>query len=381
MSTASDYYQALGVERSATAEDIKRAYRKCAMKYHPDRNPGDAEAELKFKECAEAFEVLGDPQKRQRYDRYGKEGLRGSGMHDFGAMNAGDIFGMFEDIFGDLGLGAAFGGGGSRRSKGGAKRGYDLETQIELDLGDVAKGCESQVTFTRQDLCKTCNGSGGKPGTKPAICSTCGGAGQVAMRQGFFQMVRACPACQGAGQVIVDKCADCKGTGRKPLERVLNIKVPPGIHHGQVIRVTQEGEPGSRGGPSGDLHVIVNIKAHPLFERHDDDLIMQMPISFTQAALGAKIKVPTIDPERQGELTIKPGTQHGSLHRLHGLGLPNLRSGRRGDLIVNTLIEVPKKLTAAQEKLLRDYAQTEDHSVMPQSRGFWDKIKKYLAKE
>jgi molecular chaperone DnaJ len=247
-------------------------------------------------------------------------------------------------------------------------------------LSQVAAGSEQEVRFTRQDLCKTCHGSGAKPGSKPQACATCGGAGQVAMRQGFFQMVRTCPNCGGAGHVIVDPCTDCAGSGRMPLERVLQIKVPPGIQDGQVIRVTGEGEPGSRGGPSGDLHVLVRVKPHPLFERDGDDLLMQMPVSFTQAALGAKIQVPTLDQD-QGELVIKPGTQHGAKHRLHGVGLPNLRTGKRGDLIVQMLIEVPKKLTAEQEKLLRQYAQTEDHSVMPQSRGFWDKIRKYLAQD
>jgi molecular chaperone DnaJ len=375
MSTPRDYYEILEVERGATADDIKRAYRKCAMKYHPDRNPGDTTAEHKFKECAEAFEVLSDPQKRQRYDRFGHQGLRGTGQHDFTNMNSGDIFSMFEDMLGDMGFGGAFGGGG-RRQQAGPQRGYDLETEIDIELADVATGATRTVEFTRQDLCEKCEGSGAKPGTKPQKCATCGGRGQVAMRQGPFQMVRACPACGGAGAIITDKCPDCAGSGRAPQDRKIDIKVPPGVADGNIIRVTGEGEPGVRGGPRGDLHVVVHVAAHTLFERNGDDLVMHMPVSFTQASLGAIVRVPTLD--KPTDLAIEPATQHGKTYTLRGKGLPNLRSGRAGDLVVQVLVEIPNKLTPRQEELLREFAATENHEVLPHSQGFLDKIKKNI---
>ena len=381
MPTQRDYYEILGVERDASATQIKRAYRKGAMRYHPDRNPGDPEAEAKFKECAEAFEVLSDAQKRQRYDRYGHEGLRGTGVHDFGGMNATDIFSMFEDLFGGGGAGGfgdIFGGagrGGARR----ARRGYDLETEIEIELSDAAAGVTREVEFTRQDRCETCGGSGAKPGTEPQPCVTCAGQGKVAVRQGLFQMVRTCPECGGTGEKIIDKCPDCRASGRQPMERTLEVRVPAGIHDQQVIRVPGEGEPGERNGPRGDLHVLVRVRPHTLFVRRNDDLVLRMPISFTQAALGAALKVPSLDGEE--ELTLKPASQHGDTYTLDGKGVPNLRTGRRGDLVLQVLVEIPKKLTSEQKELLREFAETEDHEVLPHSRGFWDKIKTYLSVE
>lgn len=375
MGTKRDYYEVLGVEREASAEQIRKAYKRCAMKYHPDRNPDDAQAEQMFKDAAEAFEVLNDSEKRQRYDRYGHEGLRGAGMHDFSGMGASDIFSMFEDIFGDLGLGGAF--GGARR--GGARRGYDLEAQVEIDLDDVARGTTKTLDFTRKDLCKTCEGSGAKPGTTPLTCRTCGGHGQVAMRQGLFQMVRTCPDCQGAGHTITERCEDCRGTGQRPLDRKIEIRIPAGIHDGQVIRVNGEGEPGTKGGPRGDLHVVVRVREHDMFTRDGDHLILPAHLSFSQAALGAKIEVPTLGGSQ--ELAIPRGTQHGKTFIVRGAGLPNLRTGRPGDLIVQALIEIPTKLTDEQERLLREFARTESHDVMPQSRGFLDKVKRYIAGE
>lgn len=375
MSAPRDYYDVLEVARDAPIEEIKRSYRKCAMKYHPDRNPDNPEAAERFKECAEAFEVLSDPQKRQRYDQFGHDGLRGSGTHDFSGMNATDIFSMFEDLFGDMGgLGSIFGG---RRGRSRGQRGHDLETEIDIDLNDVAEGAEREVQFTRRDICTTCDGSGAKPGTEIDTCSTCGGQGKVAMRQGFFQMVRTCPACNGTGKTIREKCIDCSGTGRSALQRTLNVKIPPGIHEGQLIRVPGEGEPGSDGAPHGDLHVRVNVEPHKLFERSNDDLVMRMPISFTQAALGVKLEVPGLNGHC--ELTLKPGVQHGETKTLRGEGLPNLRSGRKGDLIVQVLVEIPKKLSRKQEQLLREFAELEDQEVMPHSTSFWEKIKGVIA--
>lgn len=376
MPTQRDYYEILGVSRDATAEQIKRAYRKAAMKYHPDRNPDDPDAEARFKEAAEAYEVLSDSQKRQRYDRYGHEGLRGAGVHDFGSMNAEDIFSMFEDLFGGGGGFSEFFGGGGRRGRRG-RRGYDLETEIEIELDEAASGARREVSFTRQDTCDTCSGSGARPGSDPETCVACGGQGRVAMRQGLFQMVRTCPNCGGEGRVIRDKCRDCNGSGKQPRDRAIEVKIPAGIHDGQIIRVPDEGEPGDRGGPRGDLHVIVHVKRHRLFERHNDDLLLRLPISFTQAALGTTVDVPTL--HGQQELTISPGTQHGQTYTIRGEGMPNLRSGRRGDLVLQIMIEIPKKLTEDQERLLREFAETEDHRILPHSRGFWDKIKEYLS--
>lgn len=377
MATTRDYYEILGLERDASADDIKRAYRKLAMKHHPDRNEGSKEAEQKFREAAEAYEVLSDEEKRQRYDRYGHEGLRGTSGHNFSHMDVGDIFSMFENVFGEGMFGGRGRGGGGRR----AARGYDLETETVITLEDVLRGVEREVEFVRQDICDACEGTGGKPGTQPVACVTCGGVGKVQQTGlgGMFRMVTTCPACGGAGKTYKDRCPSCKGSGRKSKKRVLNVRIPPGIHDGQAIRVTGEGEPGGNGGPRGDLHVVVRVRQHNVFTREDDHLVLQMPVGFAQAALGATVKVPTLDG--QEELNIKPGTQHGTLFRLQSKGLPNLRSGRRGDLAVLVKIEIPTRLTDAQEKLLREYAQSEKMDVMPESKTFWDKIKTYIAGE
>ena len=386
MATQRDYYEILGIEKGASDDDIKRAYRKMAMKYHPDRNPGDAEAEKKFKESAEAYGVLSDPQKRPMYDQYGHQGLRQTPGPDFSHMDPGDISSMFEEI-----LGGAFGGNkrqrGQQRNR--VQRGYDLETQTTITLEDVANGCERSIDFTRQDICATCKGNGAKPGTKPTTCVTCAGSGQVQQSGlgGMFRMVTSCPACGGAGQTFKDKCIDCRGSGRKPKKRVIEVRVPAGIHSGQAIRIPNEGEPGANGGPPGDLHVVVQVGEHNLFTREDDHLVLKLPVSFSQVALGATIKVPTLSSQNgskqpndgQTTLDIPPGTQHGHVFRLSGKGLPNLRTGRRGDLAVVTLIEVPSKLTDKQEQILREYAKTEDHEVMPHSKGFWGKIRDYLG--
>lgn len=379
MATKRDYYEILSVERSVSVDEIKRSYRKLAMKWHPDRNPGNAEAEQNFKEAAEAYEILSDPEKRQVYDRYGHEGLRGRPSHDFNRMDPNDIFSMFgfgEDFFEQV-LGQ---GGGGRSRGGGGQRGYDLETSIEITLDEVFKGVDKDIEFTRQDLCPTCTGTGAKPGTKPVSCVSCGGSGKVQQAGfgGMFRMVTTCPACRGAGETYREKCSDCKGSGRKPKKRLINVRVPAGIHDGQAIRVGGEGEPGGRGGQRGDLHVVVRVAAHKLFTREEDHLVLRMPVSFTQAALGATVKVPTLDGNES--VTIPPGTQHGHLFRLNGKGLPNLRSGRRGDLAVVLLIEVPRKLSDKQEKLLREYAATENHDVMPETKGFWEKIKEHLSR-
>ena len=373
MATKADYYEILSVDRNADPQDIKRAYRKMAMKYHPDRNPGDKQAEQKFKESAEAYEVLTDADKRQRYDRYGHEGLRGTSGHDFRNMDAGDISSMFEDIFGDLT------GGGRRGGRDGVRRGYDLETQIELTLEAVNTGSDRDIEFTRQDHCPKCSGSGVKSGTQPVACVTCGGVGVVEQTGlgGMFRMRTTCPACRGAGKLYKEKCTACRGSGRQAKKRVIQVKIPAGIHDGQSIRIQGEGEPGAAGGQRGDLYVFVRVASHKLFSREDDHLVLRMPISLTQAALGADVQVPTLDGK--SDLMIKSGTQHGDLLRLAGKGLPDLRSGRRGDLVVVVMIEVPKKLTEKQKHLLQDFAETENYQFMPESTSFWSKIKEYVG--
>ena len=386
MPTTRDYYEVLGLEKSADADEIKRAYRRLAMKHHPDRNPGDAEAEAAFKEAAEAYEVLSDQEKRQRYDQFGHEGLRGRGAaaHDFSRMNADDIFSMFNDIFGGMGgFGGSGGGGGRARAR--TPQGYDLETEVSLELKDILDGATREVEFTRLDVCDTCTGTGAKPGSTPETCGTCKGQGKVqqAGLGGMFRMVTACPACRGRGTVIKDKCESCRGKGRIPKKRTLSVKIPPGVHEGQAVRIQGEGEPPppeqSPGGQGirGDLHVVVRVKEHKIFEREGDHLLLEMPIGFTQAALGATVDVPTLNGKR--ELEIPKATQFGALFRIDGAGLPNLRSQQRGDLVVVVKIETPKKLSAKQEELLREFAETEDKSVHPESHGFLRKIKDFLG--
>ncbi len=373
-----DYYEVLGVGKNASAEEIKRAYRRMAMKYHPDKNPGDQQAEAKFKECAEAYEVLSDAEKRRRYDQFGHEGLRGIGMRDYTHMRWQDIGSIFEDIFGfDDFFADIFGARGRRTARrAGPARGYDLETSVELTLNDVAQGTEKTIEFTRKDNCSECRGSGSAPGSKPARCSTCGGTGQVARGGGFFQMVSTCPQCRGAGQVITNPCKKCKGTGRIPRKRTINIKVPAGVHGGQGIIVAGEGEPGRHGGSYGDLYCYVRIKPHEFLQRDGNDLIAVVPISFTQAALGATIDVPSLNGTRQ--LKIPPGSQYGSIFRIRGQGLPDMRTGRTGDELVQITIETPTRLNQKQEELLREFAKTENKNVSPKAKSFFEKLKKHF---
>ncbi|MDQ3441710.1 MAG: molecular chaperone DnaJ [Planctomycetota bacterium] len=376
--TKRDYYEVLGVTRTADGEEIKRAYRRLAMKFHPDRNPGNAEAEVKFKECAEAYEVLSDDGKRKRYDQFGHGGV--SGGHDFSHMDVTDIFSMFDDIFGGAfaGRGGAGGGGGGRAR---AARGFDLETQVELSLAEVAIGAEKTIEFERQDNCDTCKGTGAKPGSSPIVCVQCGGNGRVA-QQGFggmFRMVTTCPNCRGRGSVVREHCVACAGTGRQLRKQTVTVKIPAGVHEGQAVRITGQGEPGDAGAPPGDLHCYITVKPHPIFSRHNNDLVCQFPISFTQAALGATVEVPTLKGTEN--LDIPGGTQHGEVFKLRGKGLPDVRSHRAGDELVQVLIEVPKRLTETQRQLLHDYAATEDGATMPQRRSFLDKLKDVFKAE
>jgi len=369
-----DYYEVLGVSRTASADDIKRSYRRMALKYHPDKNPENAEAEQKFKQCAEAYEVLSDPEKRQRYDRFGHEGLRGVGVHDFSRMGFDDIFSMFDDIFGGGIFGGRRRGGGRRVSKG-----YDIETQVELSLKEVLTGVEKGIEFKRRDFCETCSGSGTEPGHQTQKCSHCGGQGQVAQAGmgGLFRMVTTCPACKGRGTVITHPCKKCKGSGRTIKTRMVSIKIPAGIRDGQAIRLSGEGEPGDNSGPRGDLYCYAKVKPHPFLLRNDDDLVIRVPIGFSQAALGTTIEVPTLSGSKQ--LEVPAGTQHGVVLQIKSEGLPDIRSGRRGSLLAQILVEIPKKLSKEQKRLLREFAETEDKTVLPESKGFFEKIKDYLG--
>lgn len=366
-----DYYDVLGVSRDASGDEIKKAYRQAALKYHPDRNRDNPDAEARFKEAAEAYEVLSDPEKRQRYDRYGHTGLSGAAMHDFTSMGVEDIFSMFGDIFG----GGIFGGG---RRRGG---GVDLQIQVVLTLDEVAKGVERTLEFERDDVCTHCAGSGAEPGSKRRNCPHCGGYGQVEQKTGFGalfgRVITTCPACHGRGTLVTTPCTKCRGRGRARKRRVLNVRIPAGIHEGQAVRVAGEGEPGEDGTARGDLHCVVAIRPHPFFERHGGDLVCRLPVSFTQAALGAKIEVPTL--EGREEVTIQPGTQYGELVRLRGKGLPDLRSRARGDLIVQIVVEIPKKLKPSQTELLRKFAESEDIEVLPESKGFFQRLADFFA--
>jgi len=375
--TKRDYYEVIGVDKTASADDIKRAYRRLAIKYHPDKNPGDKEAEAKFKECAEAYEVLSDPNKRSRYDQYGHAGLQGAGVHDYSRMNVEDIFGALnlDDIFGD------FFGGGRRRSSAranGPKKGYDLETTVELGLEDVAVGVEKTIEFTRQDNCGDCGGSGCEKGTAPVNCSTCGGSGQVVQSGmgGFFQMASTCPSCRGQGKVIAKPCKTCRGSGRVAKKRIVSVKIPAGVHHGQSVRINGEGEPGFNSGPRGDLYCYVRVKEHKFLQRDGKDLIAAVPISFTQAALGGTIKVPSLNGPR--DLKIPPGSQYGDIYRIKGQGLPDLRSGRKGDELIQVTIEVPKKLNKKQTEILKQYQDIENRESIPKIKSFFDGLKKHF---
>ena len=375
MTVSRCYYEILDVTRTADGTEIKRSYRRLAMKYHPDRNPDNADAEKSFKECAEAYEVLSDPQKKQIYDQYGHEGLRGRGHagHDFNSMNVEDIFSMFNDILG--------GGRGGGRGKNRQVRGYDLETDVEITLDEVLAGTEREVEFDRLDVCETCQGNGAKPGTTPQTCTTCQGQGKVAQAGlgGMFRMVSACPTCDGRGSVVIEKCEDCYGRGRNAVHRKLRVKIPAGIHHGQAVRVAGEGEPPipeaspDGTGTRGDLHVLVRVEEDSRFERDGDHLIQIVSVAFTQLALGSTIEVVSIDETHS--LDIPAGTQTNEIFKIEGAGLPNVRTGRSGDLVVIVRLAVPAKLSDEQRVLLEEYAKTEDIPVHEAETSFWDKLK------
>jgi molecular chaperone DnaJ len=343
------YYEILGVSKDASAEAIKKAYRKQAMKYHPDRNPDDAAAEAKFKEAAEAYEVLSDLQKRQIYDAYGKEGLRNSGYS--GPGNSEDIFSHINDLFGDL---FGFGGGrGRQRDPNGPVQGADLRYDIRISFMEAVHGVNREVDLTKRETCWTCEGTGGRPGTRPQTCPTCHGRGQVIRSQGFFQVSTTCPRCGGAGQVITDPCNDCHGEGLVNRSKKVNVRIPAGVDTGSRMRLAGEGEGGRRGGASGDLYVVIHVDEHEHFQRDGQTIYLRLPVSMVRAALGCEVDVPTI--HGAAKLKIPAGTQAGERFSLRGEGVPSLRGGGKGDMIVEVQVQTPSKLSKEQKELLRQF--------------------------
>ncbi len=367
-----DYYEVLGVARNAPEADVKKAYRRLAMKHHPDRNPGDKAAEEKFKEIQAAYEVLSDASKRAAYDQFGHAGVDSSGGAGPGGFYAGAGGANFSDIFGDV-FGDIFGGG---RRAGGAFRGSDLRYSLELSLEDAVKGTTVQIRVPKLDTCDTCHGSGAKPGTKPVACRTCGGQGQVRMQQGFFSIQQTCPACHGQGKVVSDPCATCHGQGRVQTAKTLSVKVPAGVDEGDQIRLASEGEAGEGGGPAGDLYVQVHLKPHAIFKRDHDDLYCEMPVSFVTAAMGGELEVPTLDG--RASIKIPAGTQSEKLFRLRGKGVRNVRNGAQGDLYCKAAVETPVNLSSEQKDLLKRLEESlraggAKHS--PRESSWLDKIK------
>jgi len=381
-----DYYEVLGVEKNASAEDIKKAYRRLAVKHHPDRNPGDKESEKKFKEAAEAYDVLGDAEKRQRYDRFGSAGLRGA-YEPRHYESAGDAEDFMRQVFGDL-FGGGLGGGGifedffggGRGARRGPERGTSLRCEIHLTLEECASGVQKTVTLRRQEFCDTCHGTGAKAGTSPRTCAACGGAGVVQQAQGFFSIRTTCPRCHGKGKTIESPCETCEGSGHVAARREISINIPPGIEEGSQLRVAGEGDPGEPGAPRGDLYCLILVREHPFFERHGDDLLIRVPITFSQAALGGQTDIPTIDGKAT-TVKVPAGTQSGQILRLRGQGMPSVHGRGRGHLLVQVYVETPTRLTGEQARLMRDLAKTEETDPGPERRSFLDRVKRYLREK
>ncbi|MBL8377082.1 MAG: molecular chaperone DnaJ [Burkholderiales bacterium] len=371
-----DFYETLGVNRDASDEDIKKSYRKLAMKFHPDRNQGDAAkaAEEKFKEVKEAYEVLSDASKRQAYDRFGHAGVDPS-------VGAGPGAGMggFADAFGDIFEGIFGGGGGRGRGASGVYRGSDLRYNLEITLEQAARGYETKIRIPAIESCEVCHGTGAKPGTSAKTCGTCNGSGQVRIQQGFFSIQQTCPKCHGSGKVITDPCKACDGAGRVRRQKTLAIKIPAGVDEGDRIRLSGEGEPGVNGGPPGDLYVQLAIKAHPVFQREGDDLHCEMPVSFATAALGGAIEIPTLDGV--AEIKVPGETQSGRTFRLRGKGIKGVRSSQPGDLYCHVVLETPVNLTARQKELLREFEDInrKDGTHSPREKSFMDKVKDFFS--
>lgn len=369
-----DYYEVLGVAKNASDDEIKKAYRKLAMKHHPDRNPDDKTAEEKFKEAKEAYEVLSDADKRAAYDQFGHEGLNPQGgPGGFGGFGGGaggfDFSDIFEGIFG----GAA--GGGHGRSN--VYRGADLRYNLEITLEEAARGTETKIRIPTLEECETCHGSGAKPGTQPTTCPTCQGHGQVRMQQGFFSIQQTCPRCHGSGKIIADPCGTCHGQGRVKKHKTLSVRIPAGVDEGDRIRLAGEGEAGVNGGPPGDLYVQIHLKAHALFKRDGDDLHCEMPVSFATAALGGEVEIPTLDGHAR--LKVAPETQSGQVLRLRSKGIKGVRSNAPGDLYCHVVVETPVKLSSKQKELLREFEALSQQNNNPKAQSFMDRVKEFFG--
>ena len=366
-----DYYELLGVNRDASEEEIKRSYRKLAMKWHPDRNPDNPRAEEHFKEAKQAYEILSDAGKRAAYDQYGHAGVDPS----VGA-GAGAGFGNFADAFGDI-FGDIFGGG---RQRSHVYRGADLRYNLEIALEEAARGTETKIRIPAMEQCETCHGNGAKPGTQPTSCTTCGGHGQVRMQQGFFSIQQTCPKCHGSGRVVQSPCLVCHGAGRIKRHKTLSVKIPAGVDEGDRIRLSGEGEAGVNGGPSGDLYVVIHIKPHPVFQRDHNDLHCEMPISFSTAALGGEIEIPTL--EGYAKIKVPPETQTGKVFRLRGKGIRGMRSAVNGDLQCHVVVETPVNLTPRQRELLAEFEAITVNGAgrhNPRAKSWMDKVKEFFA--
>jgi molecular chaperone DnaJ len=373
-----DYYEILGVERTVEIEEIKKSYRKLAVKFHPDKNPGDKSAEEKFKELGEAYEALSDPQKRAAYDQYGhaafdprmRGGGRGGGFHDpadiFREVFGGGGGNIFEDLF-----------GGGRSDPTQPQRGADLRYDMEISFEEAANGCEKEITVNKQDRCEVCDGSGAESGSKSKVCPTCGGRGQVISSRGIFSIAQSCPRCEGAGRVIEKPCKTCHGSGRRERSSKIKLRIPAGVDTGSRLRSTGNGEAGVRGGPTGDLYVVLHVKPHDIFERDGDDLICEVPVSFVQATLGAEIEVPTLGGKTH--IKVPAGTQPGTTFRLKGKGVKNIQGFGSGDLHVRVNVEVPTHLNPAQKLKLQEFAALCDETVNPISKSFFEKAKNLFS--
>lgn len=377
--TKRDYYEILGVSRSATQEEVKKAYRKLAVKFHPDKNPGDPTAEEKFKELGEAYDVLMDANKRAAYDQYGHAAFaqgnagaaRGGGFHD--------PFDIFREVFGQGGGGIFeqfFGGGVGQADREGRQRGSDLRYDMQITLEEAAFGCEKEIELSKLDGCGVCSGSGAEPGSHSSRCPTCGGRGQVISSRGFFQVSQTCPRCRGTGQIIEKPCKNCHGEGRVENRSRIKIKIPAGIEDGSRLRSSRNGEAGIRGGGPGDLYVVIHVKEHTVFQREEENLYCEVPISFVTAALGGEVRVPTL--EGKASLKAPAGTQSGTVFRLRGKGIPSLNSSSRGDLLVTAVVEVPTKLNAAQKKKLEEFAASCGEENAPMHKSFFEKAKEFF---
>jgi molecular chaperone DnaJ len=375
-----DYYEVLGVGRDASPEEIKKAFRKAALQYHPDKNPGDKAAETKFKEAAEAYDVLSNPEKRSAYDRFGHAGVKAGagGPSARGFENAEDIFSAFGDIFGGMG-GSIFeelftGGRGGRGARTRAREGHSLKVDVQLTLQEVDKGVDRQIEIERRELCASCKGSGSKDTTGPKTCQTCQGRGVIVRGQGFVRIQQTCPKCRGEGVLVERNCPACHGEGLTPKKRVLSVHIPPGVEDETQLRLSGQGEPSPDGGPSGDLYVLVRVAEHPNFQRRDADLFGEFPVSFAELALGTKIDVPTLQGGRV-TVTIPRSTPSGKVFRLKGQGLPVFQKSGRGDLHVRVYGEIPKKLTPRQEELLKELAEIDKKQTDTKNRGFFNRFR------